>query len=398
MKDMLFLSQRIPYPPNKGDKIRSFNILKYFAQTHRIHLGCFIDDPEDWAHVGALEKICADVCIAPLNQTWGKIRSMTAFFTGAPLNLPYFHDRKLADWSTKVLGGIKPDVAFAFSSQMAQYFLTPRPRPRRIIVDYCDVDSDKWLQYAKSKNWPMNWVFEREGRTLLAYDRRVGERIDYGAFVAKPEVELFQRLAPELAHKIHAIGNGIDGDYFSPDREYDNPYPNDSAKLLFTGAMDYWPNVDAVSWFAREMFPILKQRVPGVEFYVVGGNPTAEVQKLDRIDGVHVAGRVPDMRPYFAHANVSVVPMRIARGIQNKVLEAMAMAKPVVTTRQSLDGIDAIPDRDLLLADDVETFVACTLRCLRDPEAQTMGRNARKLIAGAYTWPARLHGFDALLD
>jgi len=397
MKDMLFLSQRIPYPPNKGDKIRSFNILKHFAQTHRIHLGCFIDDPEDWAHVEYLDEFCVDVCIAPLDQTWGKVRSMSAFLTGDALNLPYFYNRKLADWCAKVLGDVTPDVAFAFSSQMAQYFLKPEPRPRRLIVDYCDVDSDKWLQYAKSKSWPMNWVFAREGRTLLAYDRRVGECIDHGTFVAEPEVELFQKLAPESADKIHAISNGIDGVYFSPDRKYDNPYPDDSPTLLFTGAMDYWPNVDAVVWFAQDMFPILKQRVPNISFYIVGGNPTADVQKLDRIDGVHVTGRVPDMRPYFAHADVSVVPMRIARGIQNKVLEAMAMAKPTVTTQHSLDGIDAIPDRDLLLANDVDAFVECTLRCLDDPEMKTLGTNARKLIVDAYTWPARLNGFDALL-
>lgn len=397
MKDMLFLSQRIPYPPNKGDKIRSFNILKYFAQTHRIHLGCFIDDPEDWEHIGELEQFCADVCIAPLNQTWGKVRSMTAFLTGDPLNLPYFRNRRLADWCATVLNEVRPDVAFAFSSQMAQYFIEAKSRPRRIVVDYCDVDSDKWLQYAKSKKWPMNWVFEREGRTLLEFDRRVGEHIDFGTFVAEPEVVLFQQLAPESAHKIHAVSNGIDSDYFSPDREYDNPYPDESPILLFTGAMDYWPNVDAVSWFAQDMFPLIKQRAENIKFYIVGGNPTVDVQKLDRIDGIHVTGRVHDMRPYFAHANVSVVPMRIARGIQNKVLEAMAMGKPTVTTQHSLDGIDAKPDRDLLLADDVEAFVESTLRCLTETDTKKLGQNARKLIMNEYTWPARLRGFDALL-
>lgn len=296
MKDMLFLSQRIPYPPNKGDKIRSFNILKYFAQTHRIHLGCFIDDPEDWEHIGELEQFCADVCIAPLNQTWGKVRSMTAFLTGDPLNLPYFRNRRLADWCATMLNEVRPDVAFAFSSQMAQYFIEAKSRPRRIVVDYCDVDSDKWLQYAKSKKWPMNWVFEREGRTLLEFDRRVGEHIDFGTFVAEPEVVLFQQLAPESAHKIHAVSNGIDSDYFSPDREYDNPYPDESPILLFTGAMDYWPNVDAVSWFAQDMFPLIKQRAENIKFYIVGGNPTVDVQKLDRIDGIHVTGRVHDRK------------------------------------------------------------------------------------------------------
>jgi sugar transferase (PEP-CTERM/EpsH1 system associated) len=398
MKDMLFLSQRIPFPPNKGDKIRSFNILKHFAKTHKIHLGCFIDDPEDWAYIDDLKEICADVFTAPLNQTWGKIRSLKAFFNNDPLNLPYFYNRSLEEWCVQVLDTVKPDVAFAFSSQMAQYFMAPSRRPRRVVVDYCDVDSDKWLQYAKSKTWPMNWVFNREGRTLLEFDRRVGEFIDYGTFVADPEVELFRRLAPESAEKIHSISNGIDGEYFSPDREYENLYPDSSPVLLFTGAMDYWPNVDAAVWFAQEIFPLVKAKAPDVQFYVVGGNPTADVLHLDRIDGVHVTGRVPDMRPYFAHADVSVVPMRIARGIQNKVLEAMAMAKPTVTTQHSLDGIDAMPDKDLLLANEVEEFVECVLRCLSDPETKLLGKNARNVIVESYTWPARLGGFDALLS
>jgi glycosyltransferase involved in cell wall biosynthesis len=162
--------------------------------------------------------------------------------------------------------------------------------------------------------------------------------------------------------------------------------------------MDYWPNVDAAVWFAQEIFPLVKAKAPDVQFYVVGGNPTADVLHLDRIDGVHVTGRVPDMRPYFAHADVSVVPMRIARGIQNKVLEAMAMAKPTVTTQHSLDGIDAMPDKDLLLANEVEEFVECVLRCLSDPETKLLGKNARNVIVESYTWPARLGGFDALLS
>ncbi len=398
MRDLLFLSQRIPYPPNKGDKIRSFNILKHFSATHRIHLGCFIDDPEDWDHVPALQEFCVDSCIVPLNKTVAKIRSLKAFLIGAPLNLPYFYDQTLDDWTKKVFATVKPASAFAFSSQMGQYFLNASPRPQRIVIDYCDVDSDKWRQYAASKKWPISWVFERESRTLLDFDRRIAAIVDAGTFVAPPEVELFETLAPETRGKIHAIGNGIDTEYFSPDRYYDTPYGEGGPILIFTGAMDYWPNVDAVTWFATEIFPKVRESVPDARFFIVGGGPTPDVLRLDRIDGVQVAGRVPDMRPYFSHAHVAVTPMRIARGIQNKVLEAMAMAKPTVTTPTALAGIEATPDQEIYVAEDANAFATKVHQALTDSTAIALGVHAREFVRSAYSWSSQLAPYDALIN
>ena len=397
MRDMLFLSQRIPYPPNKGDKIRSFNILKHFAATHRIHLGCFIDDPADWDHVPDLESYCADTCIVPLNKTVATVKSLQAFLTGAPLNLPYFRDKTLAEWTRNVYTQVKPEAAFAFSSQMGQYFLNASPRPGRVVIDFCDVDSDKWRQYADSKAWPMSWVFRRESRALLAYDRRIAAVVDAATFVAQPEVDLFLELAPECEGKIQAIGNGIDTQYFDPAQSYPNPYESGGPIALFTGAMDYWPNIDAVAWFATDIFPQVRAGLPEARFYIVGGGATPEVQKLENVEGVHVTGRVPDMRPYFAHADAAVTPMRIARGIQNKVLEAMAMAKPTVTTPTALAGIDATPEREILVAEDAEHFAAHTVRALQDGSASTIGAQAKAYVERAYTWSSQLAPYDALI-
>lgn len=397
MRDMLFLSQRIPYPPNKGDKIRSFNILKHFSATHRIHLACFIDDPDDWQHVPDLQEYCVDSCIVPLNKTTAKIKSLKAFLTGAPLNLPYFYDREIEDWTRRVYEQVKPEAAFAFSSQMAQYFLDASPRPPRVVLDFCDVDSDKWRQYAESKNWPVSWVFKRESETLLAFDRKVAAAVDAATFVAQPEVDLFLQLAPECDGKIHAIGNGIDIEYFSPEGDYPDPYPAGGPIVIFTGAMDYWPNVDAVVWFATEIFPQVRAVIEDARFFIVGGGPTAEVRKLEAIDGVHVTGRVPDMRPYFAHAAAAVTPMRIARGIQNKVLEAMAMAKPTVTTPTALAGISATPERDILVAEDAAAFAAQTVRALRDEAAPALGESAKDFVSDAYSWESQLSPYDALI-
>lgn len=397
MRDLLFLSQRIPYPPNKGDKIRSFNILKHFSASHRIHLGCFIDDPADWEHVPALQEYCVDTCIVPLNKTVAKIKSASAFLTGAPLNLPYFYDRTIERWSRKIFAEVQPDAAFAFSSQMGQYFLKAEPRPPRMVIDFCDVDSDKWRQYAESKNWPASWVFRREADTLLKFDRRIAAAVDAATFVAQPEVDLFLDLAPECTGKIHAIGNGIDTEYFTPDETYTSPYTSGGPIAIFTGAMDYWPNVDAVVWFANEIFPQVRAAIPDARFFIVGGGPTAEVLKLETVDGVHVAGRVPDMRPYFAHADAAVTPMRIARGIQNKVLEAMAMAKPTVTTPTALAGIEATPERDILVAENAETFAAQTIRALQGETAAALGQAGKMFVSNAYSWESQLAPYDSLI-
>ncbi len=397
MQDMLFLSQRLPFPPYKGDKIRSFNILKYFSQSHRIHLGCFIDDPVDWDHVPELRHYCADTCILPLNKTTAKIRSLRAFASGDPLNLPYYYDRAMANWTDSVLRRIEPAVGFAFSSQMAQYLLRPEPRPARIVVDYCDVDSDKWAQYAKTKFWPMNWVYGRESRTLLEFDRRVCRAVDSGTFVADPEVALFERLAPEAAGKIFAIGNGIDTEYFSPDHDFPSPFDPGGPVLLFTGAMDYWPNIDAVRWFADEIFPLVRKVVADARFFIVGSSPADEVSRLARLDGVSVTGRVPDMRPYFIHARAAVTPMRIARGIQNKVLEAMAMAKPTVTTPTSLAGIEALAEHDILVGDTAEEFAAQTIHAMGQADDGKLGANARAFVCRECSWATRLSAYDSLI-
>ena len=253
----------------------------------------------------------------------------------------------------------------------------------------------KWRQYAESKRWPVSWVFKRESETLLKFDRCVAAAVDAATFVAQPEVGLFLELAPECAGKIHAIG--IDVDYFTPDGEYPSPYDPGGPIAIFNGSMDYWPNVNAVSWFATEIFPQVRSTISDARFFIVGGCPTSEVLKLEAIEGVHVTGWVSDMRPYFAHATAAVTPMRIARGIQNKVLKAMAMAKPTVTTPTALAGIDATPDQKILVAEQADAFAALTVRALRDEAMQTIGRTAKEFVGRTHSWAGQLSPYDALI-
>src|SRR5450830_1901821 len=186
----------------------------------------------------------------------------------------------------------------------------------------------------------MSWLYRREGRRLLQYEQQVAAAADVSLFVSRAEAELFRQLAPAAAHKTGFLNNGVDIDYFSPAHRFDNPYPADSQIMVFTGAMDYWPNIDAVQWFAHEVLPAVRQRHPQALFYIVGSRPSAQVLALAALPGVQVTGTVPDIRPYLAHASFAVAPLRIARGIQNKVLEAMAMRMPVLVSAQALEGID----------------------------------------------------------
>ncbi|MFL6675159.1 MAG: TIGR03087 family PEP-CTERM/XrtA system glycosyltransferase [Massilia sp.] len=390
MEDLLLLIHRIPYPPNKGDKIRSYHLLKHLAQHYRVHLGTFVDDADDWQHVPKVEAMCASSHFAGLNPTLARVRSMKALVAGRSLSLDYYRDSGLQRWVDQAVAAHKIERVLVFSSAMAQY--ADKYRGARRVVDFCDVDSDKWRQYADKKSWPMSWLYRHEARQLLAYERQVARDYDASLFVSGPEAELFRQLAPESGAKIGFFNNGVDTDYFSPDVGYQSPYKAGERALVFTGAMDYWPNVDAVQWFASDVFPQLRERFADLRFYIVGARPAPAVQALAQQPGVVVTGTVPDVRPYIAHAHVAVAPLRVARGIQNKVLEAMAMATPVVVSPQALEGIDAVPGTELVLAQDPAGFVQAVTELLaqREHAAAAIGRAARAKVERQYSWPSNL--------
>lgn len=390
-RNLLFLSHRIPYPPDKGDKIRSWHLLKHLASQWQVHLGAFVDDPDDWRHAPVLESICADVKLQRIEPASRKLRSLTGLLTGEALSLPYYRDAELSAWvEARLASGI--DAIVVYSSAMAQFVM--QPDATRRIMDFVDIDSDKWLQYAQTKTWPMSWIFRREGRRLLDWERRVAQRFDAGLFVSASEAADFRKLAPESADRIGYFNNGVDSDYFSPMSHYPTPYPAGRRVLAFTGAMDYWPNVDAVTWFAREVLPAVRQRHPDVVFYIVGSKPSAEVCALAG-EAVIVTGRVEDVRPYLAHAAAVVAPLRIARGIQNKVLEAMAMAKTVISSPQALEGIAARLDQEILRADMPTAFAAAIEQVLQGFDC---GSAARARVVADYSWAASLARVDTLLN
>ncbi len=396
MANILYLVHRLPYPPNKGDKVRSFHLLKHLAARHRVHLGTFIDDPDDEQYVEALRPLCASMHVERLVPRYARVRSLTGLVRGEPLTLPYYRNANLAAWVERVIRDQRPDAALVFSSAMAQY--VPEVSGLRTLVDLVDVDSAKWTQYAGKHRWPLSWLYAREGRTLFAFERATVRRATHSFLVTDAEVELFVVQAPECVGRVEAVGNGVNAEFFSPDHGFDSPYDVAETPIVFTGAMDYWPNVDAVTWFVSDVLPALVARFPSLRFTIVGMRPTPAVQALAG-EHVVVTGTVADVRPYIAHAAAVVAPLRIARGVQNKVLEAMAMGRPVIASSACAGGIDAAAGTDFLIAASTTDYVEQVLALLTDPpRAATIGAAARRRVLERYGWDARLALIDAYLE
>lgn len=401
MQDLLFLVHRIPFPPNKGDKVRSFHLLYELSQRYRIWLGAFVDDPDDWRHVDEVRRFCAETYLIALNPRWAKLRSLRGFLTGEPLTLPYYRHAALQAWVDRVIAEQRIERALLFSSAMAQYLRGPNYQSLRRVMDFVDVDSAKWTQYAANKPWPLSRIYRREGRALLNYERKVAGEFSASVFVTDEEAALFRGLAPSVSPtQVVAIANGVDAEYFDSNRDYPNPYPADHQQVLvFTGAMDYWANVDAVDWFARAVFPAIRRVLPESQFYIVGARPSADVQQLAVLPGVQVTGTVPDVRPYLAHAQLAVAPLRIARGVQNKVLEAMAMMQPVLATQAAMEGIVPCPDLQENVADDPVKLVQRALTLLADQaKREQLGYIGRDWVLRHYHWGNNLSRFSSLLE
>src|SRR4051812_43542436 len=393
MKDILFLAHRIPYPPDKGDKIRAWNVLRHLAERYRVHLATFIDAPEDVAGGGHLERICASGVWRELSPRRARLRSLAGLLHGAPLTQFYFGDRRLHGAVAQLVDAHEPALVYVFSSAMAPY--VPDRRGARVIFDMVDVDSEKWRQYAETSSGPARMIYRREGRTLLALERQAAASADAVLLVSRAEAELFASLAPEAAARTHAVGMGVDLAAFDPSHPFANPL-DDRPAIVFTGVMNYRPNVEAMVWFVQHVMPLLRARAAAPCLWIVGMNPSRAVLALASPD-VRVTGRVPDVRPYLKHARVAVAPLQIGRGVQTKVLEAMAMGVPVVATPQAREGLDACTDDEILTAASPADFAAAIGRVL-DGGGGSIGMRARARVVSDFGWEASLARLDRLIE
>ena len=394
---LLFLVHRIPYPPNKGDKIRSYHLLRFLAERYRVHLGTFVDDEDDWRYLPDVQKLCVDVCAVRLNPTRQRLVSLKGLLGGEPLSVPYYANSVLQAWVRRKIYEEGISRMVFFSSPMAQYAPSNGVEVRK-VVDFVDVDSEKWRQYAERHHWPMSWLYRREGERLLDFECGVASSADASVFVTRDEAELFRSRSRLEDMAIHSVMNGVDTDYFSPDRSHENPYAPGGPVVVFTGMMDYWANVDAVTWFSTESFPSIRKAIEGARFFIVGARPSRLVERLASRAGIEVTGAVRDVRPYLARAELAVAPLRVARGIQNKVLEAMAMARPVVVTSDALEGLD-LPGTLRRGGDTAEDFASAVIALLRSSqERRNIGALGRTWVQENHDWARTLRPVLDLIE
>jgi sugar transferase (PEP-CTERM/EpsH1 system associated) len=395
MGDILFLAHRIPYPPDRGDKIRSWNILKHLGTLARVHLACFADDAADAAHLPALRAAMS----GSLGEANVEVRSKPkltaaaeAVRAGKPISLTAFDSAAMRGFVARMLERDGVDTVFAFSRQMAQF--VPAPCRQRFVMDFVDMDSAKFAAYAGKG--PMRWIHQREAARLLEHEREVAARADASLFVSPAEAALFREHSS--AGNVHAVSNGVDLSYYDPEAQFERLPPQATPLLVFSGQMDYRPNVEAICEFADKVLPIVLEARPEVRLAVVGRNPASAVRRLSESPDVIVTGAVDDVRTWLAAADIAVAPLGIARGIQNKVLEAMAMARPVVASAAAFQGINAVPGRDLIVTDRPEAQAWHILDLLAHPQhAAEIGASARRRMQTHYRWEAQLALLSALL-
>ena len=395
MKKLLYLVHRLPFPPNKGDKISSNNMLNYFSGRWRVHLGTFVDDPDDWQYVNLVREKCEDSCIVELPRRKRLTGSLFGLLTGKALSLSYYDNAQLQAWVRDSIARECPDAVLVFSGVMGRFVKDLLPAHVPVVFDAEDVDSEKWRSYAQAKRWPISWLYRREAKKLLAYEREMASSTHVSIFVSQEEAALFKQLAPESAHKVHYRTQGVDSAYFDPALSYDNPYQSGQKVLVFTGAMDYWPNVEAVKWFCQHVLQAVLAREPEFLFCIVGMKPTEDVKQLGKLPGVRVTGGVPDVRPYLHYALAACLPLQLARGIQNKALEAMSMTLPVLATEGALVGIVDYPGVLATVANDADAMISAAVALLAVPrQANTAGRAC---VLEHYNWDTNLRRMERFL-
>lgn len=393
MREILFLSHRVPFPPDRGDKIRSHHLLKRLARLAPVHVATFADDDFDMAEEAELAAVASSYKLVRRSRSL-MMAGIVAIARGLPVSLPAFFDRELADYIAHILATRAISAIYVFSGQMGQYI--PDDFTGRVVMDFVDVDSAKFDAYAQRSGPLLDWVYAREGRLMRAEEIRLAARADASLLISEQEAALFRERLPfgsPLADKVEVLGNGIDSMNFDPSlvgpetRMLDCPGP----RLIYTGQMDYAPNVEAVLRLAQRILPRVRERYADATLHVVGRNPVTELLELDGIDGCHVWGRVDDIRTWLKAADMAVAPLEVARGVQNKVLEAMAMALPVVLTPGAATGIDAVDGHHFSIANCDDAIVEAICKLLADSRrARVQGVAARRYVVANASWQSAL--------
>jgi sugar transferase (PEP-CTERM/EpsH1 system associated) len=388
--NVLYLVHRVPYPPDKGDRIRAFQLLRYLSRHADVHLACLADEPVEAHTLDVLRQYARRVSIVPLGRWSRWVRALGSLAAGRTVSDGAFRSPELRAVLREWVGDTRFDAAVASASSLVPYLRLPEFRSVPAVIDLVDVDSQKWLDYAEASRGPRAWLYRLEGRRLRRLEQTLPTWARAITLVTQAEVDLYRGFAS--GGVVRAVGNGVDLQYFQPQEQDTEP------ACVFVGALDYRPNVDGACWFCREVWPEIQRRRPDAKTYLVGRRPVPAVRRLAELPGIEVVGQVPDVRPYLARAAVVVAPLQIARGVQNKVLEALAMAKATVASPLALEGLTAEAGVHLLQASSGPGWVEAILRLLADPSLrQQLGTAGRRFVEAHHHWDRCLEPFRALL-
>lgn len=398
--EVLFLAHRMPFPPDRGDKIRSCHLLRHLAGLGPVHVATFAEIAADQAHEAELAAVSASHCLIRRSKPL-PLAGVEALLRRQPVSLSAFHSPKLADYVERLLRERPIAAIYVFSGQMGQY--VPAWFRGRVIMDFVDVDSAKFDAYGQGGSGPRAWIDAREGRLLRAEEARLARRADCSLFVSQEEADLFAgRLFPvdRASCDVRALRNGIDSGTF--DRRTVAAEPAMAAlpapRLIFTGQMDYAPNIAAAERAIERILPLVREAFPDASFHVVGRNPPEQLLARHGQNGAFVWGGVEDIREWLAAADLALVPLELARGIQNKVLEAMSMGLPVVLTPAAATGIGGIDAHHYAVADSDLALAERAIALLSDHDhGWAMGLEARRFVVEGMSWQATLAPLAAML-
>lgn len=397
--DILIIAHRVPFPPNKGEKIRTFHQLTHLLDNGHTLLVCVpITEINDVNHLINLTNKY-DIESSHTILKTKALRLIQGIIKNAPLSVANFYSKKLQTNIDKILTTRNIDAIICTSSSMAEYIfkstgfnqLLKKPK---LLMDFMDIDSDKWRQYAKTAKLPLRWVYLREARLLSKYEKRIQNKFDACFLISEAEVQLFTRVHNSNKN-VHILGNGIDTGFFTPPA---TPPENKHPVFLFTGVMDYKPNIDAVIWFVDHAWQNIIDLYPDARFIIAGMNPTSKILLLANRTGVEITGFVDDILPFYHQSDFFVAPLRIARGVQNKVLQAFACGLPVISTSMGAEGIDCTDRIDIHLADSAEEFLQGIKHLINDTQYKNSIRDkAIKLVRNQYSWKGKLKKLDQQL-
>ena len=388
--NILYLCHRFPFPPKRGGKIRPFNMIRHLGeQGHKVTVCSLSRSPQEAAEGQGIAPHCAAFTMGPVSEPLQFARMVARLPLPEPSSMGYFYSPDLARQVRALLAGQRWDLIFVHCSSVAQYVEHVNDVPK--ILDFGDMDSQKWLDYAKLKPFPLSLGYRLEGLKMLAAEKRLARRFDLCTATTRAEWQTLQGYGTGAA--TGWFPNGVDAGYFCPDDSGHDP-----ETVSFVGRMDYYPNIECMQRFCAQVWPLLRQARPALRLLIVGADPRPEVLALAGLPGVTVTGSVPDVRPHVRRSVVNVAPLAIARGTQNKILEAMAMGVPVVTTRLAAGGVDADADQHLLVADTPAETVAAILRIVNDPaERARLSHAGRARMLSHHAWPRSMQRLDRLI-